>query len=156
MFICKSASFIWVSWLSSLHKQTSFPQSPVWIAAALSAYRANVSVTPCVCTMEAAARTLTLYAPKKVSAVVDYQSFPNTKKRTSKYNVPVLSPCALSCSWWHLPGARRHNRSGDDSSGVRYNSWTNHQHTSSNHPWYSSTHNIRAHTATCRPWRSPM
>lgn len=44
----------------------------MWVAVAPSAQRANVSVTPCVCTMEAAVRTSTPYAPKKVSAVSEY------------------------------------------------------------------------------------
>lgn len=52
------------------HTKTTFPQSPVQVAAAPSAHRANVSVTPCVCIMEAAVRTFTPSAPEKVSAVL--------------------------------------------------------------------------------------
>lgn len=58
-----SESFFCPHW----NTQTAFPQSPVWVAVAPLNHRANVSVTPCVCTMEAAVETLTPSALKKVS-----------------------------------------------------------------------------------------
>lgn len=44
----------------------------MWSAVAPSARQANVSVTPCVCTMEAAVQTLTPCAPKRVSTVAQH------------------------------------------------------------------------------------
>lgn len=51
--------------------QTAFPQSPVRVAVAPLIKGANVSVTPCVFTMEAAVETFTQSAQKKVSRAVE-------------------------------------------------------------------------------------
>lgn len=58
--------------MSHSNRQPAILQSPAWGAAAPSAPRVNVSVTPCVCTMEAAAETLTPFAPKRVSTAAHH------------------------------------------------------------------------------------
>lgn len=55
--------------ISHWNKQTAFPQSPVWVTVAHSSRRGNVSVTPCVCTMEAVVGTLMWHARKKVRTI---------------------------------------------------------------------------------------
>lgn len=57
--------FRWLHWYLCL--TICSPQSPVLVAVAPLNHRANVSVTPCVCTMEVAVETLTPSARKKVS-----------------------------------------------------------------------------------------
>lgn len=67
--------------ISHWNQRAVFSQRPVWADVAPSTPRVNVSVTRCVCIMEAAALTLTPCALKKVSAVIELYSF--TKSITS-------------------------------------------------------------------------
>lgn len=84
--------------------QLAFLQSPVWAAAAPSARAVNVSVTPCVCTMEAAVQTITLCAQKRVSTAA--QQHQKLRRQMSFYECQLNFDLVLSRPWWHLPGPR--------------------------------------------------
>lgn len=68
--VCVTDSNLLQGISSHRDKQTAFPQSPVWVAAAPSNPRGNVNVTLYAFTMGAAVMTTTLSAQKKVCMTV--------------------------------------------------------------------------------------